>query len=247
MANTAAHLVDRVLPDAPVRQYVLSLPFELRALAAFKPEVLRAMASLFVDAIRPHRARARRVGPRGGDCGAVTFVQRFGGSLNLNVHMHVVVLDGVFVRDPDHNVVFHAAPPPTLAELEAIAHRVRGRALSWLRRRGLLDERPLEERSNQPPEPAALDGCAAIARYRGTPAMLPASEDDGASSSSDTTSLVWRAGRSRSSATASTCTRACASKRATTLDASVSAATERGRRSRSNVSGACREGAWRTA
>ena len=46
MANTAAHLVDRVLPDVPVRQYVLSLPFELRALAAFKPEVLRAMASL---------------------------------------------------------------------------------------------------------------------------------------------------------------------------------------------------------
>ena len=35
----------------------------------------------------------------GGECGAVTFVQRFGGSLNFNVHMHVAVLDGVFVRD----------------------------------------------------------------------------------------------------------------------------------------------------
>jgi hypothetical protein len=170
-----------------VRQYVLSLPFELRALAAFKPEVLRAMASLFVDAIFGlYRARARRGGLRGGECGAVTFVQRFGGSLNLNVHMHVVVLDGVFVRDRDHGVVFRAAPPPTLAELEAIVHRVRVRALSWLRRRGLLDERPLAERSNEALEPAALDGCAAIAMYRGTLAMLPASEDDGASSSSNT-------------------------------------------------------------
>ncbi len=30
MADTAAHLVDRVLPEVPVRQWVLSLPFSLR-------------------------------------------------------------------------------------------------------------------------------------------------------------------------------------------------------------------------
>ena len=187
MSNTAAHLIDRVLPDVSVRQYVLSLPFELRALAAFKPEVLRAMARLFVESIFGlYRTRARRDGLMGGECGAVTFVQRFGGSLNLNVHMHVVVLDGVFVRDADHGVVFHAAPPPTLVDLEAIVRRVRDRALVWLRRRGLLDERPLEERSNEAPDPAAIDGCAAIAMYRGTLAMLPASEDEADGSSSET-------------------------------------------------------------
>jgi len=32
MCNTAAHLVDRVLPSVPVRQWVLSLPLELRPL-----------------------------------------------------------------------------------------------------------------------------------------------------------------------------------------------------------------------
>jgi hypothetical protein len=100
--------------------------------------------------------------------------------------MHVLVLDGVFVRDADRGVVFHAAPPPTHVDLEAIVRRVRDRALVWLRRRGLLDERPLEERSNEAPEPAALDGCAAIAMYRGTLAMLPASEDEADDSSSDT-------------------------------------------------------------
>ena len=123
------------------------------ALAAFKPEVLRAMARLFVESIFGlYRTRARRDGLRDGECGAVTFVQRFGGSLNLNVHMHVVVLDGVYVRDADHGVVFHTATPPTLVELEAIVRRVRERALLWLRRRGLLNERPLEERSNEAPE-----------------------------------------------------------------------------------------------
>lgn len=54
-------------------------------------------------------------------------VDAYGG---LNVHMHVVVLDGVFARDPDHGVVSHAAPPPTLVELEAIVRRnTWGRAL----------------------------------------------------------------------------------------------------------------------
>jgi hypothetical protein len=39
MCNTAAHLVDRVLPAVPIRQWVLSLPFELRRTAAFRADV----------------------------------------------------------------------------------------------------------------------------------------------------------------------------------------------------------------
>ena len=106
-------------------------PTRLAGLRRRRSEVLRAMAGLFVESIFGlYRTRARRDRLMGGECGAVTFVQRFGGSLNLNVHMHVVVLDGVFVRDAGHGVVFHAAPPPTLVDLEAIVRRVRDRALS---------------------------------------------------------------------------------------------------------------------
>ena len=77
MANTGAHLVDRVLPDVPLRQYVLSLPQELRMLAAFKPAVLGALGRLFVAAIFAHyRKRARSAGLPRPQCGAVTFVQR---------------------------------------------------------------------------------------------------------------------------------------------------------------------------
>ncbi len=32
--------------------------------------------------------------------GAVTLIQRFGGSLNLNIHFHVLMLDGVYVTLP---------------------------------------------------------------------------------------------------------------------------------------------------
>ena len=64
MANAAAHLVDRVLPDVPVRQYVLSLPYELRRLAAFKADVLTALARIFVEAVFASY-RARRQARRG--------------------------------------------------------------------------------------------------------------------------------------------------------------------------------------
>jgi len=80
MANTAAHLVDRVLPDVPVRQFVLSLPFALRQLAAFKPEVRSALSRFFVDVVfASYRARAERDGIHSGkveptQCGALTFV-----------------------------------------------------------------------------------------------------------------------------------------------------------------------------
>ncbi len=119
MANTAAAIVDRVLPDVPVRQYVLSLPYELRRLAAFKADVLTALGRIFVETIfASYRAAAKRTGLKDAQCGAVSFVQRFGSSLNLNVHYHVVVLDGVFTREPEAGVVFHPSPPPTHDELD---------------------------------------------------------------------------------------------------------------------------------
>ena len=39
---------------------------------------------------------ARQAGVVDGRSGAVAIVQRFGGALNLNVHVHVLAMDGVF-------------------------------------------------------------------------------------------------------------------------------------------------------
>jgi hypothetical protein len=180
MANTAAHLVDRVLPDVPVRQYVLSLPYDLRRLAAFKADVLTALSRIFVEGIfATYRTRAKRDGIDDAQCGSVTFVQRFG-SLNLNVHFHVVVLDGVFARDASGCVSFHPAAAPTLGDLQAIVARVERRCAAWLRRHGYVDDRPVEDRSNEPPAQTAIEACAAIAMGRGNVATLPRErEEDG--------------------------------------------------------------------
>ena len=157
MCNEAAHLTDRVFPNVPVRQWVLSLPFELRRMAAFRADVLTALGRLFVDEIfRAMNTRSRDV-----EGGAVTFVQRFGGSLNLNVHFHVLVLDGAYVRR-EGTVRFREHPAPSRDQIERVAKRVHGRAVKWLRRHGLLRGNP-EDGTHDPEQATALDACATLA------------------------------------------------------------------------------------
>jgi len=61
MADTAAHLVDRVLPEAPVRQWVLSLPFALRYRLAYDAALTTAVLRVFVrTAFASLRRRAKR-------------------------------------------------------------------------------------------------------------------------------------------------------------------------------------------
>ncbi len=155
MANVAAHLVDRVLPAVPIRQWVLSLPFELRRLAAFRADVLSALSRIFHEAVfARYAAWAKREGPSAAPSGAVCHVQRFGSSVNLHVHFHSIVLDGVFPRDDAGRPVFHAAPAPERHELEAVLRRVHGRTVACLRRRKLLDGGASLE-----PDRQTLDAC----------------------------------------------------------------------------------------
>src|SRR6266481_5347132 len=100
MQGTATHLLDRVLPHVPMRQWVLSLPRWARFLLARDPRLITRALDVALRAIFSlQRRRARQAGARAPRTGAVTFVQRFGGALNLNVHFHCVIPDGVFVRD----------------------------------------------------------------------------------------------------------------------------------------------------
>ena len=133
MADTAAQLVDRVLPEVPIRQWVLTLPYPLRYRCAWNArltsEVLRAfLRALFSD----QRRRARALyGIRKGQCGSVTFLQRFGSALNLTPHFHTLVLDGVYVGPSHSPGDFAALPAP---ETEDVARVLAGTARRILRR-----------------------------------------------------------------------------------------------------------------
>ncbi len=76
--DTAAHLVEHVLPDVSLRQWVLSPPFELRGLLAARGQALSRMARIFVDEIfKQMKSGATSQGLKDTRCGAVTFLQRF--------------------------------------------------------------------------------------------------------------------------------------------------------------------------
>jgi ribosomal protein S27E len=108
MAERAAHLVDHVFPDVPVRQWVLSLPYRLRYQLAWDHDLCRAVVGVFLRAVfRLLRERARDDDVEDGRGGAVAVIQRFGGALNLNLHIHALVLDGVFARNDAGALRFH--------------------------------------------------------------------------------------------------------------------------------------------
>ena len=112
MADTAAHLVDRVLPVAPYRQWVLTFPWSLRLALAMDKTLLAAMLQVYFRTLFAwQRRRGRALGIRG-ETGAVTFIQRFGGALNTNPHAHSIVPDGLFVADADRKLAFKSLPPP---------------------------------------------------------------------------------------------------------------------------------------
>jgi hypothetical protein len=165
MAGAAAHLVDRVLPAVPVRQYVLAFPYELSGLAATKPAVLTALSRIFWEAVRRrYRRFANDVGLTASETGAVTGVQRFGSSLNLHVHVHLLALDGVYVEE-DGVLRFAPAAPPRRSELEAMAQYIHARVTKWLTRRGYLRD---ADASNAAPEPSAAEVLAMAGLQRGT-------------------------------------------------------------------------------
>ena len=55
---------------------------------------------------------------------AVSFIQRFGDSLNINVHFHSRVLDGVYIEDTNGFIRFKQVDAPSDAEVARIAGRI---------------------------------------------------------------------------------------------------------------------------
>ena len=132
MADTAAYLVDAVLVDVPVRQWVLTLPYWLRRATARDASLCSRILQIFIDAI----GRQLRAYWPSGQHGAVTVIQRFGGGLNLNPHFHTLVPDGVYREAPTGEIRFSSVPSPTPAQLHQILQKILAKLRAHLERMG---------------------------------------------------------------------------------------------------------------
>jgi hypothetical protein len=168
MNAQAAHLVDHVLPTVPLRQWVLTVPFEIRALLAFDPKLLSLLRRIYVqETLRFFEVQLASTGvlqPRGG---AVNFAHRVDGALRINPHFHTLVLDGAY--DNATRPQFHELSQLSLSDLESILSRIIARFVRALRRRGLL---PASGDSNQdieiPEELAQLAASVSAAVQQGS-------------------------------------------------------------------------------
>jgi hypothetical protein len=160
MTDLAVHLEARVLPPVPIRHWICSLPWGLRALLGYDKKLCAEVVSAFTaELLRSLRRRAKRTlglhSVADAHAGAVTAVQRTDSALRLNVHMHTLAMDGVYVRDAEDTLVFHALPAPTRADVTDVARRTAERIDRILRAHGRsLDP---EHRDDEAPHPLLLE------------------------------------------------------------------------------------------
>ncbi len=139
MSDTAAHLTDRVFPRVPVRQWVLSFPHALRYRLAYDSRLVRDVLAIFTRTVFGSLIRrAREFGAvQKPQCGAVTFIQRFGSALNLNLHLHMLCIDGVYAAYDDDTPHFQALLAPDDDEIERLTASLAQRIPKLLEARGL--------------------------------------------------------------------------------------------------------------
>ena len=144
MAQMAAHLVERVIPWVPTRQWVVSVPVPLRDWTASSPDLTAKVHTIIRRTIAQYyvnQAVACGV-PRGKvHAGSVTFIQRFGSALQLNVHYHVLFLEGVFLDRTDQGRTprFLPGEPPTDTDIAAVVQKISRRVIRLLRQLGYLE------------------------------------------------------------------------------------------------------------
>jgi hypothetical protein len=130
-------LVDDVLPHKPIRQWVLSFLYPLRFLLANSPQVVSSLLSIVNRVISTHLIKKAGFNKTQAHTGAVTLIQRFGSVLNLNVHFHMLFIDGAYQEKPYERVKFHPVNAPTARDLNALVATISQRVARCLERQGL--------------------------------------------------------------------------------------------------------------
>jgi len=144
MAQTAAHLVECVIPWVPTRQWVVSVPVPLRYWMASSQDLTAKVHTIIRTTIGQYyvnQAVTRGVPRDQVQPGSVTFIQRFGSALNLNLHFHCVFLEGVYLDRTDQGLKprFLTGDPPSDADVADVLQKISHRVIRKLRQLGYLE------------------------------------------------------------------------------------------------------------
>ena len=114
------------------------IDYQLRFLFAKNPKVMGEVLTVVNRAISTYLIKKAGLTKKSGaKTGSVTFIQRFGGSLNLNIHFHMMILDGVYTFNEGQSK-FHFITPPSLSEMEGLLTTIAQRVVKLLEKRELI-------------------------------------------------------------------------------------------------------------
>lgn len=142
MNATTSFLVDNVVADIPVRHWALTFPPPLRYLLAYDTALCTRVLNVFVGAVFAWQRRIakRELGLKSikqATPAAITAIHRVGSALNLNLHLHSVITDGVFVQGAaGERPVFRVLPAPEKADVITLAWEVCRKTTSMLQKLG---------------------------------------------------------------------------------------------------------------
>jgi Putative transposase/Transposase zinc-binding domain len=144
MAQTAAHLGERVLPWVPPRQGGVSVPIPLRYWMASSQDLTATVQTIMRTTIGQYdvnqavtRGSERAKVPPG----PVTLLPRFGSAIHLHLHFHLICLEGVSLDRPEASLKprFVKVAPPTDADMTAVVQHISRRVIHTLRHLGYLE------------------------------------------------------------------------------------------------------------
>ncbi len=104
------------------------------------PQAMGKVLGIVYLAISTHLIHKAGLQLKDGATGAVTLIQRFSSALNLNIHFHILFLDGAYVYRDNRPPQFQRVTAPDKSELEDLVHLISQRAGRCLERLGLLEQ-----------------------------------------------------------------------------------------------------------
>ena len=135
----------------------MTVPWGRRWLFARHHDLARGVFQIGVKAIfSRYRRWARKKGYTNIQCGSVSVVQRFGSSLNLNVHLHALMMDGVYATPPQQGRGLHfiRVPAPSTEEVGLLVEKIARKSEWWLAKQGYETRftcRALKQTQKAPP------------------------------------------------------------------------------------------------
>lgn len=152
----SGHALEELLADVPYRQWVLVVPKRLRYFVHRDKRLPGEISRLLAETLTDFHLR-RAAAPKDAAPAQFHVLQRFGSSVNLHLHDHAVVSDGVFRLD-NGVLRFSTAPPPTFEEVAELVERLRRRILKRMLRMRVLPEATVNEMLAWPHGGFSLDG-----------------------------------------------------------------------------------------